>query len=72
MVKEKNLVLNSNVEKTAGMKREKEVGLFKVVNYTLMIPIAVEAIKEQQAIIESQEERIKALELKVEQLLNSK
>jgi hypothetical protein len=72
MVKEKNLVLNSNVEKTAGMKMEKEVGLFKVVNYTLMIPIAVEAIKEQQAIIESQEERIKALELKVEQLLNSK
>ncbi|MGE0562852.1 MAG: tail fiber domain-containing protein [Flavobacteriales bacterium] len=72
MVKEKNLVLNSNIPKSADEKFERKTELFKVVNYTLMIPIAVEAIKEQQEIIKSQEERIKALEIKLEQLLKDK
>lgn len=72
MVKEKYLVTNSNREKKLGLNDERKTELFKVVNYTLMIPIAVEAIKEQQEIIKSQEERIKALEIKLEQLLKDK
>lgn len=72
MVKEKNLVLNSNKMKDTGSTMERKVDLFKVVNYTLMIPIAVQAIKEQQIIIETQNSRIAALEKAIEELKNKK
>lgn len=62
MVKDKNLVLNSNKAKNTSFQEERKTELFKVVNYTLMIPIAVQAIKEQQIIIESQNAKIEALE----------
>jgi len=38
--------------------------VLKVVNYTLLAPILTQAIKEQQAIIESLLKRIEALENK--------
>jgi hypothetical protein len=56
---------------TADMSKFKRE-TFNVVDYTAIVPVLVEAVKEQQTIIESQEERIKALELKVEQLLKNK
>lgn len=72
MVKDKNLVLNSNKMKDTESTMERKVDLFKVVNYTLMIPIAVQAIKEQQIIIETQNSRIAALEKAIEELKNKK
>lgn len=62
MVKDKNLVLNSNTQKTVDSEVKRETDLFKVVNYSTMIPILTQAIKEQQTIIETQNERIEALE----------
>lgn len=62
MVKEKNIVLNANKLKDLNFNEERKTELFKVVNYTLMIPITVEAIKEQQVVIEQQNEKIEALE----------
>jgi hypothetical protein len=48
----------------------KEVGdKYKGIRYTEIIPIITEAMKEQQSIIEKQEQRIKDLEEKVELLL---
>jgi hypothetical protein len=51
MVKDKNLVLNSNTLKTLDTDYKRETELFKVVNYSLMIPILTQAIKEQQNLI---------------------
>lgn len=62
MVKDKNLVLNANTEKTIESMDTRETGTFKVVNYSLMIPILTQAIKEQQAIIEELRARIELLE----------
>lgn len=62
MVKEKNLYLNSNEQKTTDDTQKNESELFKVVNYTLMVPILTQAIKEQQSIIEVQNAKIDALE----------
>ncbi len=62
LVKEKNLILNSNVLKSnsdKGMKHETEE--FKVVNYTLMIPVLTQAVKEQQEVIENQNKQIEQL-----------
>ena len=59
LVKEKNLILNSNTIKSADkqsapIKKEN----FKVVNYTLMIPVLTQAIKEQQQIINDLSEQL--------------
>jgi len=62
MVKEKLLVLNSNRERKAGVNSERKTDLFKVVNYTLLVPILTQAIKEQQVIIEEQDSKIETLE----------
>ncbi len=70
LVKEKNLVVNSNRQRTSeNMSDNRQVESFKVVNYTLMIPILTKAIKEQQDIINTQNERIEALERLVNQIL---
>jgi hypothetical protein len=68
LVKDKNLVLNSNTEKSASMSFERQTESFKVVNYTLLIPILTQGIKEQQQIIESQNDKIKLLEKKLSDL----
>ena len=66
LVKEKNLVLNSNRPMTADeLSKERKTDLFKVVNYTLMIPLLTQAVKEQQEIIEGQNEKIDRLEKEI-------
>lgn len=62
MVKEKNLNLHTEGMTTTDFQQKREVEQFKVVNYTLMIPILTQAVKEQQEEIESLEQRIEALE----------
>lgn len=68
MVKDKLLVLNSNTPKKEDINRERKTDTFKVVNYTLLIPILTEAIKEQQQIIEGQNSRIQSLEERLSNL----
>ena len=46
--------------------------IYQMVDYSKLTPILTKAIQEQQAIIESQEQRIKKLEALVEQLLERK
>ncbi|GAB4259726.1 MAG: hypothetical protein Kow0079_16750 [Vicingaceae bacterium] len=71
LVKDKNIILNSNTEKKPGMASEPlEIEQFKVVDYVSIVPILTKAIQEQQAIIEEQNNRIDALEKKLEELLN--
>ena len=64
MVKEKYLNLHTEGKTTLDMAQRREVEKFKVVNYTLMIPILTEAIQEQQQIIEDLKKRIEQLEQK--------
>jgi len=69
LVKEKNLVLNSNRLMSADeLSKERKTDLFKVVNYTLMIPLLTQAVKEQQEIIEGQNEKIDRLEKEIEKI----
>ncbi|MFT5780294.1 MAG: hypothetical protein ACI837_003255, partial [Crocinitomicaceae bacterium] len=69
MVKNKALVVNSNTEKTGNMESDARVTEeFKVVNYTLMIPILTQGMKEQQVIIEDQNTRIELLEQELEEI----
>ncbi len=73
MVKEKNLNVSSAEAATLDMQAERKVEQFKVVNYTLMIPILTEAMQEQQEIIQDQQEYIQSLEQRleaIEELLN--
>lgn len=70
MVKDKNLYLNSTNQKTSGTEQPMDAQLFKVVNYTLMIPILTEGIKEQQLMIEAQNAKIEVLEKMVLELKN--
>lgn len=65
MVKDKNLVLNASTQKKSDFITERKTEEFKVVNYTLMIPFLTQAIKEQQVIIENQNNRILTLEDKI-------
>ncbi len=68
MVKDKNLVLNSNQLKTVDMQEERKTDIFKVVNYSVMIPILTQAVKEQQSIIESQNSKLEQLEVLIKEL----
>jgi len=72
LVKDKRLVLNSNKKLDAGMSDTQETGIFKVVNYTMMVPVLTQAIKEQQVIIESQDKRLDELEKLVKELMKNK
>ena len=65
LVEEKNLVLYPEGPETLDMKKIRKTELIKVINYTEMTPILTQAIKEQQEIIESLEQRIADLESKV-------
>lgn len=68
MVKNKILVLNSNQEKKLDSEAERKTDVFKVVDYSTMIPILTQAVKEQQEIIEAQNEKLKELEILVKEL----
>lgn len=70
MVKEKLLVTNSNRERKADVNSVRETDTFKVVNYTLLVPILTQAIKEQQEVIENQESRIETLEERLTNMEN--
>src|SRR5690554_3751291 len=70
MVKDKSMVLNANTQKKPDFIKERKTEEFKVVNYTLMVPILTQAIKEQQVIIEAQNDRISYLEEKMALLEN--
>lgn len=70
MVKDKNLKINSTDIKDANLNMKSETEVFKVVNYTLLIPILTQAIQEQQTIINEQNKRIEKLEKAVEELIN--
>jgi Chaperone of endosialidase/Collagen triple helix repeat (20 copies) len=63
IVREANLYSNDG-PMTNGMIREQNVYKVKTLSYTLIVPVLVEAMKEQQAIIEKLEKRIEALENK--------
>jgi hypothetical protein len=62
IVREKNLPTNTNVPITSSQAQDLEVGKFMVMDYTRIIPILTQAIKEQQDIIKEQNVRILALE----------
>lgn len=62
IVREKNLPTNINTEIKSNEAQKAELGKFVVMDYTRIIPILTQAIKEQQDIIKEQNERILALE----------
>jgi hypothetical protein len=62
IVREANLYSSEAMDN--GMSREQSVYKVKTLSYTLIVPVLVEAMKEQQAIIEKLEKRIEALENK--------
>jgi hypothetical protein len=72
LVKDKLLKLNANQRMTTDMKMENKKGLFKVVNYSLMIPILTQAVKEQQSMIEAQNQKMEELEQMIKELKENK
>lgn len=62
MVREGNLYGSTKRGEAKSMNEEKNVYKMKAVSYSTLIPVLVEAIKDQQKIIESLESRIAALE----------
>lgn len=62
LVKEKKLIINSNqLVSDKENSTEHQTDAFKVVNYTLMIPVLTQAIKEQQVFINAQQQQIEQL-----------
>src|SRR5262249_10211784 len=49
----------------------RETTAFKSVNYTGLVPVLVGAVQEEQAIIDRQDERIAALEARLDELARS-
>jgi hypothetical protein len=67
---DKELIRISNVIKLSSEKGSAhKTEQFKVVNYTLMISVLTQAVKEQQDIIEKQNEKIDRLEKEIKGLL---
>lgn len=64
LVKDKLLNLNTNKEQTTAITDSKETELFKVVNYSLLIPVLTQAIREQQIMIEKLQAEVEALKAK--------
>ena len=62
IVREKGLNTNGGVELKANEIPNDKIETFSVMDYTRIIPILTQALKEQQAIIEALEKRIEALE----------
>lgn len=61
LVKDKLLDLNANKEQTTDVSDARETGSFKVVNYSLLIPILTQAIKEQQIMINQLKQEVESL-----------
>jgi hypothetical protein len=70
-VAEKNVPFNDSVKDNNSSSTD-HTQLLNVVDYTAIIPVLVEAMKEQQKLIENQESRIAKLESLVHQLINQK
>jgi hypothetical protein len=68
LVKDKNLILNSNKQKTTGTQEPLQTEQFKLVNYTLLIPILTEGLKEQQQVIDSQKKQIDEINTKLQEM----
>jgi len=64
IVREANL-FSSTSEATRGLNEKRNTYKVKTLSYATIVPVLVEAIKEQQAIIEEQNQRIEALEKKM-------
>lgn len=62
IVREKYLPTNGTEKINPNTPKENKKELFLTMDYTRLIPIAIQGIKEQQAIIEAQNARIDALE----------
>lgn len=71
IVRDKFLPTNGTEEVSPNGLVRNENKLFLTMDYTRLIPIAIQGIKEQQAIIESQNERIEALEEMILELKNA-
>ena len=72
IVKEKNLVLNSNTPKSTETTSEPlQISKFKVMDYTSLIPVLTKAIQEQQEIIENQQKEIDELKALIEKLMSN-
>lgn len=67
-VSEKNIAINATKSLTSTNASSIEYQKFLAVDYTKLIPITVQAIKEQQTIIEAQNAKIEALEKMVLEL----
>lgn len=67
-VAEKHVAFNATTEAMSKEQTDLDFQKFYTVDYTKLIPIAIEAIKEQQVIIESQNARIEALERSLQEL----
>lgn len=65
LVKDKLLDLQANKLKSADVSNTRGTELFKVVNYSLLIPVLTQAIKEQQLMIEKLQLEIETLKEKV-------
>ena len=50
------------------VKFDKDLNLYVIQNYEQLFPVIIESIKEQQAIIESQENRINKLENEIKEI----
>lgn len=72
ITREKSLSTKATVEVKLDQPSESGAENFTVLDYTRLIPILAKGMQEQQEIIEDQEARIKALESKLDQLLESK
>jgi len=69
LIKDKELILNSNViESISEEGSPHKTEQFKVVNYTLMIPVLSQAVKEQKEIIETQNKKLDRPEKEIEKI----
>jgi len=70
ITRRKKLHTNATKEvKANDLAMANETETFTMIDYTKLIPILTQAIKEQQDVISTQESRIKALETKMEKIL---
>ncbi len=79
IVREKNLPTNATIEVKANEKQKADIAKFMVMDYTRIIPILTQAVKEQQQQIEqqntqldAQQKQLEELKSMVKQLINKK
>jgi hypothetical protein len=67
LVKEKTLHTNGTNVRTENMTAERKTEQIKAVNYSLLIPILTQALKDQQSVIDQLQNRVSELEKKSEE-----